>query len=191
MSWLPKPLVIEALLSPSSALSPAITFRIFEEGSISCTSSSKSTKISQSWYSNCYLNYWGNPGQLSNLSLTFFTILGMVSLTIFVLLRRWTANWSIRRILNFVEKFIKKRWNNKKLDYSFDVQSWFKVCVRRFSMLLYLKPLKMLLFCLKIFCICITSPDHPLSKKYILKILNFMTSWAALTLQKNTYDSHF
>ena len=51
---LSKSLMIEAILSASSAL--LCTFRIFEEGSISCTGSSKLTKISQAQRSHCTLN---------------------------------------------------------------------------------------------------------------------------------------
>ena len=61
---LSKSLMIEAILSASSALLCAITFRIFEEGSISCTGSSKLTKISLAQRSNCTLNCWRNSGQL-------------------------------------------------------------------------------------------------------------------------------
>ena len=72
---------------------------------------------------------------------------------------------SIWRILNFAAALQIKR-ETKKFDYSFDCQRSFKVCVRYFFMLLYLKSFqKMLLYCLKIFCICLTSPNDPFVKE--------------------------
>ena len=51
---------------------------------------------------------------------------------------------------------LQRKSETTKFDYRFECQRSFKVCVRHFSMLLYLKTfqkkLEMLLFCLNIFC---------------------------------------
>ena len=49
-----------------------------------------------------------------------------------------TLEKSIWRILNFVEA-LQRKSETTKFDYSFDCQRSFKVCVRHFSMILYLK----------------------------------------------------
>ena len=64
---------------------------------------------------------------------------------------------SIWRILHFVAA-LQRKYEKTKFDYSFDCQRSFIVCVRHFSVTIFES---LILFCLKIFCLCLNSPDDP------------------------------